>query len=148
MAKGTSSRGNAYGTPSSLTSLLALQQTKPVALLRPTTLTFLADDIQKEAQYVRSSTDSRRFHPLGKLRSPGATPRSAGRLVTYSAPTAKLGSSGSLPSRVAFAVPSQVAVCLRRKVRREVLHALYPKRIAKLGSGASRRRTAYSGIKC
>lgn len=143
MAKGKSSRGSAHGTPSSLTSLLALKQPKAIPLVTPTTLQYLQQDIIQEAQYVRNTADRRRHHPGILPKPPGATPRAAGRLVAYSSPAQALG---DVPRRVAFALPTQVAICVRRKVRREVLHAI---RVAgRTGRGGKRHRNAYSNIKC
>lgn len=51
----------------------------------------------------------------------------------------------SLPSRVGFVVPRSVAVCVRRKERREVLHALG--KVRKRGGG-SRRKNLFSHVKC
>lgn len=50
-----------------------------------------------------------------------------------------------LPAQVRFADPAQVAICVRRKERREVLHAL---RYVRKGKGGSRRRNWASKIKC
>lgn len=44
-----------------------------------------------------------------------------------------------------FAIPNKVAVCVRRKRRREVLHAL--KRTRK-GAGARKRRNYWSDVSC
>lgn len=48
-------------------------------------------------------------------------------------------------SRLRFKVPHDVIVCLRRKIRREVLHAL---KLKNSGRGGKRRRTPYSSIDC
>lgn len=53
--------------------------------------------------------------------------------------------SASLPSGVRFVVPGEVAICVRRKERREVLHALG--KVRKRGGG-SRRKNYFSQIKC
>jgi len=55
--------------------------------------------------------DRRRFQFDGSVRAPAAVRRSDTRLVDRG-------------TRVTFAVPDRVAMCVRRKVRKEVLHAL------------------------
>lgn len=64
----------------------------------------------------------------------------------------KLGSSkvrvpvGSVPSRLQFVAPKRVVVCVKRKTRKEVLHAFN-----KTGRGVRRRnprRTIYSAFSC
>lgn len=54
-------------------------------------------------------------------------------------------SPASLPTGVRFVVPRTVAVCVRRKERREVLHALG--KVRKRGGG-TRRQNYFSKIKC
>lgn len=86
---------------------------------------------------VRAIEDRRRFHPLGLRRPAGSMLRSDRRLVEQ-APPRKRGFS--------FAVPNRVAVCVRRKTRREVIFA---KRLNGKGAGARhRRRSYYSDIGC
>lgn len=48
----------------------------------------------------------------------------------------------------AFRDPSRVAICVRRKVRREVLFALSPHRRIGSGRGKHRRRNWASSIRC
>lgn len=51
-----------------------------------------------------------------------------------------------LPSAVQFKVPNQVAICVRRKRRKEVLHAL-----RRTGRGARRRKakwSEFSSVRC
>lgn len=92
---------------------------------------------------VRAVEDRRRFHPLRTLRPAGALKRSSRRIV--------LPPASNLPGRfpptgLSFAVPRKVAICVRRKTRREVLFAL--KKRGK-GSGARRRRrNRFSSISC
>ena len=53
---------------------------------------------------------------------------------------------GPVPARVQFAVPKKVAICIRRKARREVLHAL---KLTKKGKGGgARKRNLWSNVKC
>nr|QJB20588.1 MAG: hypothetical protein [Microvirus sp.] len=50
------------------------------------------------------------------------------------------------PIRVAFEQPEKVLLCVRRKMRKEVLHAL--KLTRRKGKGGSYRRTPLSDIHC
>ena len=93
---------------------------------------------------VRAMEDRRRFHPLRTLRPAGALKRSS-RRIAVTPSTSNL--AGRFPSPgLSFAVPRDVAICVRRKTRREVLFAL--KKRGK-GSGAKRRRrNHFSQIGC
>lgn len=73
--------------------------------------------------------DNRRWHPLGDQR-PAEAYRRSDRMFTDAAPLF----SDRRPQR-AFAHPPGVAVCIRRKTRREVLHAL-----KRTGGGGSKKR--------
>lgn len=146
MAKGRSSRGSAHGTPSSLTSLLSptIKPTKP--MVAPTTLSYLQQDIQQEA--ALATLKRSQWHPQQQRRPANATKRSSTRLVIggVAIPTQELR-IGPISTGVRFAVPHKIGICVRRKIRREVLHALL--RTNKSGGGKSpRRRNFYSGIKC
>lgn len=149
MAKGNSKGGSAQGTPSSLTTLLAPTVLNPT----PSLLTWYAREIQAfnaEQQIARlddilASEDRRTYHPA-QQRPAGALIRRATRLVV--SPTHSLGGAvkNKLPAAVQFAQPRAVAICVRRRARREVLHAL---RLTKRGSGSgTRRRNTYSKVKC
>lgn len=82
--------------------------------------------------------DRRRYYPnVNLLRPAHAFKREAARLVI----------GRSMESPVRFAVPGYVAICIRRKMRREVLHAFKLTRKSGKGGG-KRRRNAYSGIRC
>lgn len=81
--------------------------------------------------------DRRRYNPTKGVAPPAATRRSATRLVSplYS----PLNS-------VRFAEPKRVAICVRRKQRKEVLHA---KRIAGGKGGFRKRRNNFwSKVSC
>lgn len=98
--------------------------------------------------------DNRLWHPDPLTRTI-AEPRSASRLTlpkeSAVSPRRSVqdrpGNSRAarLPHRLAFSQPAQVAVCVRRKARREVLFA---KRKTGKGRNATRRRTPWSDIKC
>lgn len=82
--------------------------------------------------YVKALEDRRTFYPDPLFRPAAALPRHAARIVASSSG----GGNAFYPSsRIAFAAPRGVAVCVRRKERREVLHAL-----GKAGGRVSRRR--------
>lgn len=87
--------------------------------------------------------DRREWHPEGVNRPALGAPRAATR------PVAKQRPAFSVPSQtkgiIAFAEPNRVAVCVRRKVRKQVMHALN-----KAGGKGHRRprRNAQSSISC
>lgn len=94
--------------------------------------------------------DRRTYHPEPYTRPAFALPRKAARLVVrkpknessvFNAPY-----TSPPPISVGFAVPDRVAVCVRRKRRKEVIFALN-----KTGAGAKskrRRKNAYSNVGC
>lgn len=89
--------------------------------------------------------DRRRWHPLRYL-APAATlgSRSARSLVERSPKSKSVSRFPSL--RLGFAVPEKVAVCVRRKTRKEVIFA---KKVAGKGASARRRkRNPFSEIRC
>jgi len=77
--------------------------------------------------------DRRRYHPEGRYRPPAAFLRSARALVAGPA------------HQIGFRAPNRVLLCIRRKQRREVLHAL--KRTGK-GARSPRRRNYWSDVSC
>lgn len=85
--------------------------------------------------------DRRTFHPLQDFR-PALTfgKRSSARVIDRVKPARSFR-----PSNFHFAVPNKVAICVRRKRRKEVLHAL-----GRVGAGSSRRRRRnyYSDVRC
>lgn len=88
--------------------------------------------------------DRRTFHPLRDLRPVASFVKSAARVV------AKQRVNFPQPSQtkaiLAFADPRRVLVCLRRRIRREVLHA---KRVAGSGKAMRKpRRNSLSSISC
>ena len=91
---------------------------------------------------LRELEDRRAFHPLSDLRPVRALVRTARRLVPARKPTA---SRMSLPEKIGFAVPKKVVVCVRRKQRREVIHAL---RLRGKGASSPKRRNIWSDVKC
>lgn len=87
--------------------------------------------------------DDRSWHPKPQIKPAGALKRSATRLVVPK-PT-KASPRSALPHQVAFSAPKHVLVCIRRRMRKQVLFA---KRLNRKGSGSRKHRTAWSEIKC
>lgn len=93
---------------------------------------------------LKAFSDLRRWHP-DKVRAADSLPRSAARLQIAQGKTS-FPKRSALPWRIGFAQPKGVAVCVRRKSRREVLFALN-----RTGAGARayrRRRNEWSSVKC
>lgn len=99
--------------------------------------------------------DRRRFHPKGRFRPPASiSTRASARLFdavrrpTITRPN-KLSSKKAIKvthsPRLRFLNPKHLAICIRRKIRREVIHALRHN-----GGGGSRKRrfNEYSKIHC
>lgn len=91
---------------------------------------------------LRLVEDRRRFHPEGPRRRAAAFNRWAPRIITPG--WAALGGA-AVTAKLAFAEPSSVAICVRRKQRREVLLAR--------GHGGKKgqrrpKRNWYSNIRC
>lgn len=96
------------------------------------------------APTILSLEDRRMFHPEDVPHPRGSLNRSS-RLVVSVAPKARHISSG-LPAHIKFNVPKEVALCVRRKQRRQVLFAL-----RRTGKGARkfyRRRNEWSNVRC
>ncbi|AXH78012.1 MAG: hypothetical protein [Microviridae sp.] len=148
MAKGNSKRGSAYASASSLTSLLSPSKS-PTISLTPSYI-----NLSPEVLIYDYQSDRRRFRPDASTAPPGATRRASTRLNIDTLGKRTRDSERTRPftdlsPRISFAVPKEVHLCQRRKTRREVLHALYRNRIAKLGAGHKpRRRNAWSRIRC
>lgn len=102
----------------------------PRVEIRPVRLPVLA-----ELEYALPSFGNRRrWHPE-RLHPAGAMRRAADRLVAGRRHT------------IRFAVPDLTAICLRRKIRREVLFARRSVPLAGVGTH-SRRRNFWSSISC
>lgn len=94
-----------------------------------------------QARAVVKSIEDRRFWYPGPVR-PARSLHGGGRIVPSKAP--KLAGRFP-PSGLSFDAPHKVAVCVRRKERREVLFAM--KRTGK-GSRSRRRRNKFSNMGC
>lgn len=95
--------------------------------------------LQAQKSHQRSLLeDRRRFHPLGVFAPPAAKNRPSRRIVASRHPFGR--------HVLKFNVPRNVYLCARRKIRKEVLHAL---RLTGKGSAQKkRRRNEYSDISC
>lgn len=120
------------------------QPLAPDAFSPPRTLTPRVVQVRPVAD-LRQVEDRRAYHPLGPMRPPKAW---SGHAVTPVKPkTTHKKFQRQLPFGLQFAAPKETLVCVRRKRRKEVLHAL-----KKTGKGAGRRkkprRNFYSWISC
>lgn len=107
---------------------------KPIAVVRPSDLRPVED---------RRSYYPARFRPARLIDG-----SSNYRLVVAKPATKPAARTKSrLPSAVGFQDPRKVVICVRRKIRKEVLHAL-----RKTGRGGSRswkrKRNVYSDVRC
>lgn len=102
-------------------------------------------DIEDRRRYGFSVLTPPRTLTVGPVRTvvkrsvsnPDRFARFRPRPVTFSSP---------LPHRVAFEAPHRLALCHRRKTRREVIHAL---KLTGKGAGARRRRhNEWSQVSC
>lgn len=85
--------------------------------LYPSTSSFLTDDF-------RLYEDRRHFHPEGVFRSARSFQTPFHRLTLVPDRFARLRSfPAQTKAAVAFKSPERVLVCVRRKIRREVMHA-------------------------
>lgn len=95
-------------------------------------------DIQRRMyeDHLRLLEDRRLYKPDARTRPPAASPQRAARVKAK-------------PNRfngLQFSIPNRVAICIRRKIRREVMHAL---KLRKKGAGSrNRRRNFWSRISC
>lgn len=108
---------------------------------------------------IASIDDRRQWYPA-PFRPAAALPRAAARLVVapsrrdplVEALRRRVGFRSPerwVSSKVAFAVPERVALCAKRKIRREVFFAekLF-KRGGRGGSKRPRRRNEFSDVRC
>lgn len=112
----------------------------------------LLDPSGRDTDLLRFAGDARFFYPSHNpvdYPNPRRLDGSTARVIVYapkrSVSRGTFPSTYSVPQRISFAAPKAVAVCVRRKQRKEVLFA-----IRKTGKGARARRklTRYSGVSC
>lgn len=85
--------------------------------------------------------DRRTWNPTKKIARPASIRKDQAR-VTLKSPRAK---HLQTKTPIGFAVPEKVALCVRRNIRKEVLHA---KKIAGKSGLKRPRRNYWSSIKC
>lgn len=108
---------------------IANQRLLRTILSKPTPIIIRPDPPR---QMALAQLDRRAWKPDITVRAPGAIQRKHARLTDQR-------------NKIAFAVPNKVAICVRRKTRREVLFA---KRKTRKGSGANKTRNFWSDVKC
>lgn len=114
------------------TSIASGTLPRPIRPLRPLTIT-----TPLTASSLMELEDRRRFRPDRSIRAPASLQRKDTRLV--------ISQTAAGMQRVAFADPGKVAMCVRRKIRKEVLHAT---RVAGKSGIKARRRNFWSDVKC
>lgn len=98
-----------------------------------------------QRRLVLLSEDRRQYDPVGDYRWPRGLSRLAST-VKLKRSNVYNGASNRLQRDVfRFAVPEKVAICVRRKMRREVLFA---ERQIHSGAGARRARNYYTDVSC
>lgn len=102
------------------------------------------------APVVARIEDRRLFHPEGAFKAPSSLFRMDRRIVArsnkaQSYPSVSPRYDTNLSFRVGFAVPNRVAICAKRKIRREVINA---KGIAGGSVSRRRRRNYWSDVDC
>lgn len=127
MARSKSTTGSGISQPQSLASLLTFKL-RPAPLLIPVPFT--------QPQQVLEYGDRRLFRPDRSVRAPHSVTRAAAR-VQATHPGARDG--------LRFSEPRLVALCVRRKQRREVLFAI---RKTRKGAGSKKHRNFWSSISC
>jgi len=138
MTKSKSKKRDSYSNKRRDTSRIANDFSLPFDMPSPRSMTYLSE-----------IEDRRNYHPSGVTSPARSFSRPQHTLVTPGPKNPdRVGNSirsSTLPSAVAFQAPTKVLVCVRRHIRKEVLHALQ-----KTGkSGQKRpRRSYYSDIHC
>lgn len=91
--------------------------------------------------------DRRSFHPAGPMRPASSFRRADRRIVLkQSSKFAPLRNDTYADWRIGFSVPKRVAICVRRKQRKEIIHAL---KLSGKGARARRhKRNYWSGVDC
>lgn len=130
---GKSGKTHKRATRDDLTSLVARPVRSP--LIKPTTFDFLSK--------LTEVDDARTFSPEIARPARSILSRSATQLVAPRKAQRVHGRT-TVPHAVGFARPREVVICVRRKERREVIHAL-----RKNGRGGKRARwSEWSHINC
>lgn len=120
-------------TPRDITTIASLPPLRPLKLL--------PIPVRRE---VLAIGDRRQYHPERRLRPPVSVQRHHRRLLEQPRPRT-LGALQPF-AKMKFAVPKGVAVCVRRKQRKEVLFA--KRRAGKGGPKRKPRFNEWSRVKC
>jgi len=104
----------------------------------------LSKSISLPRSDFREFEDRRTFHPERSSRRPRSFSGTAKLTISHAVNNKE---SYNFPDsqRVAFATPEKVLICVRRKIREQVLHAL--RKTGKAGQKKP-RRTPYSEVTC
>lgn len=109
-----------------------------------TRLARLPQEYPTPAEY-RLVEDRRTYHPLEFFR-PARVFSGADAPASVPSPTPRNKPRAFLAHGLKFPVPNEVLVCVRRKQRKEVLHAF--KKVGRGRGGGRKRRNWWSAISC
>lgn len=119
------------------------------------TQTLKTPDYLKPLSLLQELEDRRQFHPEGRQRPARGFRNARHRLTEHKTITRRQQPNKKFKTvptglqqtthRIGFEQPEQIAVCVRRKKREEILHAL--KKTGKTGQKRP-RRSYYSSISC
>lgn len=118
-----------------------LQRDVSIPSLAKLRANFLDLDLLRR-RLVRMVEDRRHYDPLGDYRAARGLSKFASSVRLKRKNVAR---SSDMRDVFHFAIPSKVAICVRRKTRREVLFA---ERRVHSGAGARRARNYYSDVSC
>lgn len=117
-------------------TLIANEVVDPLSMLDPGPVRFLSPVIdQPTRDELIEVEDRRRFDPEGVFATPS--------FFSSPAPMLKAVGRGQPPVGIGWSAPDRVAVCVRRKERREVLFAKN-----RTNGRGSKRRNYWSKVKC
>lgn len=135
-SKSSKGRSGAITTNPTRTSSVLRPNTRPLSLL--STLTTI--NPLEDGNYGQH--DGRYWNPTRATSGPATATRGAARLNPDKYRSLR---GQQLPWRLQFSLPRSVALCVRRRIRRQVMFALG---LRGKGSRSGRNRNLYSGIKC
>lgn len=150
-------RSSSSSAPPSYSHYVGIEprETPAFAITRPDAsrpvMRFGISPLLVSGRSLRVIEDRRTFHP--DPYRPAATLRSSRHrlrvhipLNAKTVPLRRWTARSAVPARIGFVAPTSVLVCVRRRTRREVLHAY-----RRVGAGTRRRRarrSTYSNIVC
>lgn len=136
--KSKSKRSSA--TPSSVASSLLEQILKQNAARHLATKKAVAAHQAARSKKLLAIEDRRTFHPSKKQRSARSFNAAHHTLKVKRGPNGK-----PLSSKISFGNPKRVLICVRRKIRREIIFAFGK---GNKGARSVRRRSYFSSISC